>query len=80
MKTAISLPDDLFEAADRLASQLGHSRSELYANAVAEFIERHKQQGVTERLDAVYGDRSEDSQVDPVLATAQLRTVRPEDW
>ena len=80
MKTAISLPDDLFEAADRLAARLGRSRSELYATAVAEYLERHKFQGVTERLDAVYEARPEDSQLDPVLDALQLRSLPREEW
>ena len=41
MKTAISIPDEVFEAADRTAKKLGVSRSELYATAVHEFIERN---------------------------------------
>ena len=41
MKTAISLPDDLFDSADELAQQLGVSRSELYARAVAEYLAKH---------------------------------------
>ncbi len=80
MKTAISLPDELFEAADRLAARLGRSRSELYATAVADYIEKHKFQGVTERLDAVYQARSEESEVDPVLNALQLRALPREDW
>ena len=41
MKTAISIPDPVFEAADQLAARIGMSRSELYATAVAEFMDRH---------------------------------------
>jgi len=80
MKTAISLPDDLFEAADRLAIRLGRSRSELYATALAEYLEKHRFQGVTERLDAVYQAQPEDSQLDPVLDTLQLQSLPREEW
>jgi metal-responsive CopG/Arc/MetJ family transcriptional regulator len=80
MKTAISVPDELFEAADRLAARLGRSRSELYAAAVAEYLEKQKVHGVTERLDAVYGERAEDSQLDPVLNALQLRSLPREEW
>ena len=80
MKTAISVPDELFEAADRLAARLGRSRSEIYTSAMAEYLERHKFQGVTERLDAVYGARPEDSQLDPVLESLQLRSLPRDDW
>jgi len=50
MKTAISLPDELFECADALAHRLGVSRSELYATAVAEFLAKHQDAKVTERF------------------------------
>ena len=80
MKTAISLPDELFEAADRLAARLGRSRSELYATALAEYLEKLKVQGVTERLDAVYEGRPEDSRLDPVLDSLQLQSLPREDW
>ena len=80
MKTAISLPDELFEAADRLATQMGRSRSELYATAVAEYLERHKYQGVTERLDAVYGAEGEESKVDATLNALQVRSLSADEW
>ena len=59
MKTAISLPDSLFRQADAMASELSIPRSRLVALALEEFIRRHRQQDVTERLDAVYGDLPE---------------------
>ena len=55
MKTAISLPDNLFRQADEMASELSIPRSRLVALALEEFIRKHRQQEVTERLDAVYG-------------------------
>ncbi|MDR2877162.1 MAG: hypothetical protein LBV36_03870 [Chromatiales bacterium] len=57
MKTAISIPDEIFEEAERMAKKLGVSRSELYATAVHDFVDRHRRADITERLDAVYADR-----------------------
>lgn len=54
MKTAISLPDKLFQEADQFANRAGLSRSELYATAVAEYLARRNEAVVTARLDAVY--------------------------
>jgi hypothetical protein len=54
MKTAISLPDKLFQEADEFAARAGLSRSELYATAVAEYLARRNDAVVTARLDAVY--------------------------
>lgn len=54
MKTAISLPDKLFQEADEFADRAGLSRSELYATAIAEYLARRNEAVVTARLDAVY--------------------------
>ncbi len=77
MKTAISLPDELFASADSLAKRMSVSRSELYATAVAEFVAKHRSKDITARLDAVYADLSGD--VDPALRRAQARSVA-EEW
>ena len=55
MKTAISLPDSLGHAADLYAAQMDMSRSELYAKALAEYLNRHKMDDVTERINAAIG-------------------------
>jgi metal-responsive CopG/Arc/MetJ family transcriptional regulator len=41
MKTAISIPDEVFEEAERLAIELQTSRSQLYSRALQEFVARH---------------------------------------
>jgi metal-responsive CopG/Arc/MetJ family transcriptional regulator len=50
MKTAISLPDELFVLADTFAKQHGLSRSELYAMALRKYIEAHRRDNLTERI------------------------------
>lgn len=78
MKTAISLPDSLFAAADALADRMGISRSELYATAVAEFLAKHDPSEVTERLDRLY--EAEPSGLDSDLRVAQRRSLGSERW
>jgi metal-responsive CopG/Arc/MetJ family transcriptional regulator len=78
MKTAISIPDDVFASADALADQLGVSRSELYATAVAEFVAKHRAGDVTARLDAVYG--TQPTRLEPALRRAQARAARRAAW
>jgi hypothetical protein len=80
MKTAISIPPQVFEAAEQLAKRLGMSRSELYTTAVVDFIERHGVQGVTERLNEVYGSDPELSKLDPVLQALQLKSMPKDEW
>ena len=60
MKTAISIPDKVFESAERTAKKLGVSRSELYSTAVHEFIERHRVEDVTTKLNDVYASSKSD--------------------
>lgn len=78
MKTAISLPDELFESADALAKRLGVSRSELYATAVAEYLAKHQDAKVTARLDQVYAQQS--SRLERPLRRAQGRSLRASEW
>lgn len=54
MKTAISIPDQLFRTAEETASRLGIPRSQLYSLAIEEYINRHRQDDLTARLDVVY--------------------------
>ncbi len=80
MKTAISIPNALFEEAERLAKRRGWSRSELYANAVAEYVRNERFLGVRERLDLVYGNSADDSTLDPALQRAQSSSLPEEKW
>ena len=80
MKTAISIPDSLFEEAERLARMRGWSRSELYANAVTAYVNSERFSGVREKLDALYGHDEEDSVIDPLLAEVQTRSLPREKW
>jgi hypothetical protein len=73
MKTAISLPDDLFRLAEAAARRLRVSRSELYARALSEFLKQNNERSVTERLNEVYS--SQPAKVDPGLHLAQLRSL-----
>jgi len=78
MKTAISLPDPLFDAAEELASRLSISRSQLYARALEAFVLAHRDEAVTEALNRVY--ESESSELDPVLATIQSASLPRDEW
>ena len=78
MKTAISIPDQVFEAAESLAHRLGVSRSELYAKAVEAFIKQHRNQGVTARLNEVYS--AESNSLEDEYYKLQHRSIDREDW
>jgi len=78
MKTAVSLPDDLFQSAEALAKRLGLSRSGLFAAALAEFVAKHRASRVTERLDAVYG--AEPDRPDAVVGRVSRRRLADTEW
>ena len=63
MKTAISIPDDIFQSAEQLAHRLGVSRSELYVQALKSYLQDHHEDGVTDALNTIYGDLC--AQLDP---------------
>ena len=75
MKTDISIPDSILEAADELAERLGMSRSELFRHAVEKYIEsyNHKQDNVREALDMVYCEES--PELDNALARMQFASL-----
>ena len=72
MKTAISIPDAVFQQADRFAKRRAISRSELYTRAVRAYLEQEEH--VTEQLNAVYD--TEASKLDTVLEDLQYRSVQ----
>lgn len=80
VKTAISIPDWLFEAAERLARRQGMSRSELYSKAVADYVDENRSLDVRERLDAVYGRAPESSQLEAGTKRIQSRSIPTEKW
>ena len=78
MKTAVSVPDELFRKAEAAARRLRVSRSRLYATAISEFLERQNSNAVTERLNEVYSHEA--SGVDPAFYRAQLKSLDKEPW
>lgn len=78
MKTAISINEELFESAERFARERGMSRSELYATALRQYLEEHRGEMVTERLDEIYG--AEVGDLDPAVARLQARSLPEDDW
>ena len=78
MKTTISVPDDLFAEAERLAKRLKKSRSQLYSHALREFVARHADDRVTETLDEVVAAAGEDRNT--FAPAAARRTLTRVEW
>lgn len=78
MKTAISLPDDVFEEAERLASRLKVSRSELYAKALQDFVRRHTPEVITEAYDEICAETEQEP--DPFVRRAARKSLKRAEW
>ena len=78
MKTAISLPDDLFVLADEFAKNAGMSRSELYVIALREFIMSRQRDDLTERINAVCTNL--DTALPEDIARITLQKLLEAEW
>jgi metal-responsive CopG/Arc/MetJ family transcriptional regulator len=78
MKTAISLPDPVFEEAESLAKQLGVSRSELYTKALKAYLQKYNHNQILNKLNEIYSEES--SEPDPVLTKMQFMSLPSENW
>ena len=78
MKTAVSLPDVVFRAAERHARRTKKSRSQLCAEAIAEYLVRHAPEEVTEQMNAVI-DRLPAS-TDRFVSRAARRILERSEW
>ncbi|MFV0442450.1 MAG: hypothetical protein ACK5Q5_02640 [Planctomycetaceae bacterium] len=78
MKVEITIPDDLFHAAEDLATHLAMPRSELYSQAISEFLAAHNDEQITLTLNGIYGN--ETSEVDLQLSMMQLMSFKRTSW
>ena len=78
MKTAVSIPDDIFERAESLAHRGKRSRSDVYARALSEYVARHAPDSVTEAMNRVLDDVKEPA--DGLASRAARRTLERSEW
>jgi len=78
MKTAVSIPDELFRRADALATRLGKSRSEIYRAALADYVSRREPGEVTRALDEVADDLATEHEA--FAAHAARRALERGEW
>lgn len=78
MKTAVSLPDEVFRAAERHARRVRKSRSQLYAEALSEYLSRHAPDEVTEAMNQVIDQLNEPT--DPFVTAAARRVLARTEW
>ena len=78
MKTAVSVPDEVFDEAEHLAKHLKISRSELYAKALAEFVSRHTPDAITDSFDHVCAEIQ--GEPDPAFQRAARKVLENTEW
>jgi predicted transcriptional regulator len=78
MKTAVSIPDEVFEEAERLARRMKRPRSEVYSRALAEYVARHAPDRVTEAMNRTLTEINE--RADDFSRTASRRVLERSDW
>ena len=78
MKTAVSVPDDVFERAERLARRERRSRSDVYSAALREYVARHSPDEVVEALDLVMAEVGEGA--DPFVVAAGRHALESTEW
>ncbi len=78
MKVAVSIPDPIFEAAEEVAKQRGIPRSQVFAEALAEYLALRNSESVTALLDEIYAH--EPSALEPELTRAQFDSINHEAW
>jgi len=80
VKTAVSLPDQIFQAAERHAKRTHKSRSHLYAEALAEYLARHAPDEVAKAMNRVLEQLGGEQGNDPFVARAGRRILERTDW
>jgi metal-responsive CopG/Arc/MetJ family transcriptional regulator len=78
MKTAVSIPDEVFEEAERLVSELQTSRSQLYSRALQEFVARHAPDRLTEAMNEVVD--AVGTEIDEFTQRASRRVLERVEW
>ncbi len=78
MKAEISVPNPVFQAAERLAKELNMSLSEFYTAALAAYVATHQNGDITKTLDQVYA--KEESALEPELVAIQIASIGEEKW
>jgi metal-responsive CopG/Arc/MetJ family transcriptional regulator len=78
MKTAVSIPDDVFRSAERIATKARKSRSQVYSEALREYVARHAPDEVTEAMNRVIDEAG--TAVEPFSKKAALRILKRVEW
>lgn len=80
MKTAISVPDDIFRRGEALARSLGISRSQLYSQALEEYVWRHTPDEITELVNRLVDELGVDEEEEAFRREITRRRMEEFEW
>ncbi len=80
MKTAVSIPNELFDVAERLARRTRKSRSRLFSDALREYVARRSPDKITESMDEALAEIGETNDNDRFVAAASRRRLEQSEW
>lgn len=82
MKTAISIPDDVFKDVNKLSKKLSCSRSQVFTNAAKEYIEKMRNRQIFDSLNNAYRDEEtvEETKVREKSKKYHARMLKREKW
>jgi len=82
MKTAISIPDELFVSAEKTAKKLGIPRSQLFAKALEEFIQTHSKENITQKLNEIYSNKltKDDDSISNISVSKLRKSLKNDSW
>lgn len=80
MKTAISLPDETFEAATRKAAEMGVSRSEFFARAAERYLRELEGESLTVQVNAALDRLSGDTDSAWAVEAGRRRLLAEDGW
>ena len=78
MKTAVSIPDDVFKKAEHFARRMKKSRSQFFSNAIEEYVDRHAPDHVTEAMDKVCAEIG--TEPNSLVSAASRRILEQSEW
>jgi metal-responsive CopG/Arc/MetJ family transcriptional regulator len=82
MKTAISISDDLFKTVEELADELNISRSQVFTEAVRDYIEKYRSEKILQAVNAAYSakETEQETKLRRQSKKRYVKLLRHEKW
>lgn len=78
MKTAVSIPDEIFQRAEKLAKKRKISRSKLFTEAIESYLDEYDEEEITRKLNEFY--EKNPATIDPAITKLAARSLPRSEW